>query len=113
MEKPKSTTSEDLDDVINLMKQASLDDRDAQDTFDISQGVEFQPPDATDMGQSLARELYDFYNFVAATEFCNLRHVSAVTCRMMPHVQYVYQSIAKRRFKCSRSLKGKDVATRT
>ncbi|XP_022791810.1 uncharacterized protein LOC111331049 [Stylophora pistillata] len=75
----------------------------------------FSPPDAyypTDTGQSLAMALYDFYNFVVATEFCNLRHVSSVTCRMMSHVQYVYQSIAKRRFKCSRSLKGKEVATR-
>lgn len=105
--------SEELEEVIRLMSRASLDDKEAQQKLRISKGFPFEPPETyspLDMGRSLARELGDFYSFVEATQYCSLTHVNNVSRKMLGYAQFLYESIAPKRFSCPKHLKAKDVA---
>lgn len=105
--------SEELEDVIHLLRQASLEDEEVQEIVNISQRVPLEPPKTftpMDHGKALATDLLEFYNFLAPTKYCQLTHVHSITSRMLGHAEFLYQSIAKKRYPVPNHLGAKKVA---
>ena len=56
---------EELQELIRLLREASIDDKQAQERLNIHEGIEFQAPETftpLDHGKALKTDLLDFYN---------------------------------------------------
>ena len=105
--------SEELEELIRLLREASLDEKQAQKRLNITEGLGFQAPETfapLDHGKALKTDLMEFYNFLAAVEYCDLRYVHGVATKMISHAQFLNESIAEKKYPLPTSLRARDVA---
>ena len=113
MAKRKDNLGEELEELIRLLREASLDDKQAQEKLNIQEGIKFTPPETfapLDHGKALKTDLMEFYNFLAAADYCNLRYVHSVATKTVSHAQFLYESIAEDKYPLPESLRARNVA---
>ncbi|PFX11522.1 hypothetical protein AWC38_SpisGene24707, partial [Stylophora pistillata] len=104
---------EELQELIRLLWEASKDDKQAQERLNIHEGIKFKAPQTftpLNHGKALKTDLVEFYNFLPAVDYCNLRYVHGVATKIVSHAQFLYDSKAENKYPLPESLRARDVA---